>query len=76
MIKQNILILTTALVLAGCVTTQEYSRPGATESQKQQDTRECEYDVAKATAGVPAGFERGWDSAQLFKQCMKARGYE
>ena len=73
--------------LPGCGTAEikDWTKSGASDSQKSQDMDECKYEAAKATAGgkapkttkdaVDDGVARGMEEADLIKQCMKLRGY-
>lgn len=73
--KNIILIGITSVCLAGCVTMGEWQRMNTSEAQREQDMKECRYDADKATINLPA-FDKGWDGAVLFRQCMEVRGYE
>lgn len=81
-------LLSGALMLVGCGTSQikAWSRPGASEEQKQRDLAECDYDASKATIGdgkaprstddaVGEGVVRGMEKSDLIKKCMRIRGY-
>ncbi|WWW36159.1 hypothetical protein V8017_04065 [Stenotrophomonas rhizophila] len=81
-------VLSGAVMLAGCGTTQikAWSKPGASEEQKQRDLAECDYDASKATTGdgkapkstgdaVGDGVVRGMEKSDLIKKCMRVRGY-
>ncbi len=82
------ILLCATLLSAGCGTAQikRWSKPGASEAQKQQDLAECDYDASKATVGdgraprstdgaVGDGVVRGMEKSDLIKTCMRVRGY-
>jgi len=82
------LVLLATLSVTGCGTAQikGWSKPGASDAQKQQDLAECDYDASKATTGdgkapqntgaaVGDGVVRGMEKSDLIKKCMRVRGY-
>ena len=58
-------------VLSACaITTEGYTKEGATELQQKRDAYECERDVSMIQMGTMR------DKVRLYKQCMESRGYK
>lgn len=72
---KTLLTLTLAATLAGCASFT-YVKDGADHARMEQDLRECEFEAAKATAGMLNGFEQGWAKGELEIKCMRIRGYK
>lgn len=85
---RGVALLCSAVMFTGCGIAQikGWSKPGASESQKQRDLAECDYDASKSTTGdgrapkstgdaVGDGVVRGMEKSDLIKKCMRIRGY-
>ena len=71
--KTTAIIILAAALTAGCAAPVFRDASGA--QAPAQVMTDCEYDVAKATAGIRSAVELGFMTATLTSQCLAARGY-
>ena len=62
------------LALVGCAAPQP-PRNSDGQAVPQQVFAECDYEAAKATAGIANGFNAGWTRGDLRRQCLAMKGY-
>ena len=63
------------LALAGCAETQIWERPGATQQETARQIARCEFESARATAGIIDALPRSMAENRVFGACMRADGY-
>lgn len=71
------------LVGSGCASRNVWVRDNTDGAQAQKDFNECKYDSNKSSfvpygdgrSPISAGFQEGFQGANLMSQCMRAKGY-
>lgn len=82
--KKIIMLLLGMFLMFGCASGKLWYKNGATQQSFNKDKMECQYQGKLATAGrdnissygIASGIGTGLERLELFKMCMKLKGYE
>lgn len=72
--REWMLVVAIAAALGGCASNTRWVRAGATNADFERDRAVCEFEAAKATAGV-TGVVGGLEMANVLQLCMRAKGW-
>ncbi|MCL1981035.1 MAG: hypothetical protein FWG62_08185 [Proteobacteria bacterium] len=77
------LVLLSPLILCGCASQRQWTKPGIVQTEFDRDAAACRREATRATYRDPFAYTSGQDQGleysaaqeRLFEQCMFARGY-
>jgi hypothetical protein len=68
--------LPVVLLLAGCATAPQWTKPGADAQAFETDRLQCEYQAMSNTAAVQGAMMAAYQAGQLMQLCMRTKGWQ